>query len=352
LFTGISWGITVILVAAMIGFLVWHPWTETGKTVAADGSQAGNSTQPAAPKSVGAAALPAFDSAPIIDAIFRLPDTHTIALELPRQASVNYTVDNGDSIFGIAKQFKLKPETILWANADKLNDNPDMISPGLALLIPPADGIYYQWKDGDTIGAVASRYKVKPDAILTWPGNKLDFADPRIVAGTYIMVPGGWREFHQWLVPTIPRGPAGVLKTILGPGACDTKEGGLGGSGTFIWPSYNHFISGNDYWSGHLGLDIGAGMGLPIFASDSGVVVYAGFSYGGYGNMVMIDHGNGFQTLYAHLSVVGITCGQNVAQGTVIGNAGATGNSTGAHLHFEVRFMGGFINPWKVLPAP
>jgi len=90
--------------------------------------------------------------------------------------------------------------------------------------------------------------------------------------------------------------------------------------------------------------------GQTVYASDSGVVVYAGGISGGYGNMVMIDHGNGYATLYAHLSAISVRCGQSVYQGGPIGAAGSTGNSTGPHLHFEVRYFGGFINPRFVLP--
>ena len=114
----------------------------------------------------------------------------------------------------------------------------------------------------------------------------------------------------------------------------------------------NHTLSGNDYWSGHLAIDIGAGEGAAIYAADSGVVVFSGPAAGGYGNMIMIDHGNGYQTLYAHLSQVIAGCGRSVQQGQTIGIAGSTGKSTGPHLHFEVRYLGGFVSPWYVLPAP
>jgi murein DD-endopeptidase MepM/ murein hydrolase activator NlpD len=79
------------------------------------------------------------------------------------------------------------------------------------------------------------------------------------------------------------------------------------------------------------------------------VVIYAGAISGGYGNLVAIDHQNGYLTLYAHLSGTAVSCGQSVAQGQVVGYCGSTGNSTGAHLHFEVRLNGGFVNPWHVL---
>ena len=90
--------------------------------------------------------------------------------------------------------------------------------------------------------------------------------------------------------------------------------------------------------------------GVPVYASDSGVVVFSGWANGGYGYMIMIDHGNGYQTVYAHLSQVLTVCGQSVGQGATIGYGGSSGNSTGPHLHFEVRYQGGFINPWFVLP--
>ena len=125
----------------------------------------------------------------------------------------------------------------------------------------------------------------------------------------------------------------------LGSGGCSGDfSGGAVGTGGFIWPTANHYVSGNDYWSGHLAIDIAAGLGDPVWAADTGVVVFAGWSNGGYGNMVMIDHGNGWQSLYGHLSQVIAGCGQSVGQGQTIGLAGSTGNSTGPHLHFEIAF--------------
>ena len=99
----------------------------------------------------------------------------------------------------------------------------------------------------------------------------------------------------------------------------------------------------------HKGYDIANRKGTPIIATADGVVSYVG-PKGLLGNMVMIDHGNGWQTLYAHLSQVSVACGQNVTQGQLIGLGGSSGNSTGPHLHFETRFEGGFVNPWYVLP--
>ena len=128
---------------------------------------------------------------------------------------------------------------------------------------------------------------------------------------------------------------------------------GLTGRADLIWPSGTHTVSGNEYWSGHLGIDITAGEGADVWAADSGVVTMAqsGWNYG-YGNVVMIDHGNGYATLYGHLSRIAVSQCDLVGAGQSIGAAGNTGNSFGAHLHFEVRLNGGFVNPWYVLPPP
>ncbi len=270
----------------------------------------------------------------------------------PRQDVLEYTVDAGDSVFAIASRFKISPETLLWSNYDQLKDNPHAISVGMVLKIPPTNGVYYQWQEADTLESVAAAFQTDPESILNWSGNHLDLTDPQVEADTWVMIPDGQREFQQWIVPVMARGAAGVSTGVYGAGACAGGYEGLYGSGSFIWPTINHTISGNDYWSGHLAIDIGSATGEPISAADTGVIVFAGWSTGGYGNTVAIDHGNGYATLYGHLSSVVVGCGQSVRQGQIIGYGGSTGNSTGPHLHFEIRYQGGFVNPWYVLPAP
>ena len=336
------WGLASFMIALLVFVTIqfFKPnqttWSSTTDFVLAESSEEGS------------ASLPNFEASDKDYALIRMANPVTIIPTRARTEATTYTIESGDSVFGIAQFFNLKPETILWANKDTMNDDPHMISVGNELRIPPTDGVYYEWKEGDQLESIAGQFKVEVDAILDWTPNKIDRTNPVIEAGNYVMIPGGQREFQQWVVPTIPRGPAGVNSTI--PGACDTSAGGAFGTGTFIWPTNNRFISGNDYWSGHLAIDIGAMTGDSVFASDSGVVVYAGGISGGYGNMIMIDHGNGYQTLYAHLSAVSVRCGASVYQGQVIGLAGSTGNSTGPHLHFEVRYFGGFVNPHYVLP--
>ena len=95
----------------------------------------------------------------------------------------------------------------------------------------------------------------------------------------------------------------------------------------------------------HNGEDIGAPSGTPILAADSGTVVTNTYNAGGYGNYVVINHGNGYATLYGHMSSSAVTLGQTVAKGQVIGYVGSTGLTTGPHLHFEVRYNGALTDP-------
>jgi len=122
------------------------------------------------------------------------------------------------------------------------------------------------------------------------------------------------------------------------------------GRGAFMWPVQARFLSGNDFSNEHPGIDIAAGMGSPVYAADSGVISLEGNDDTGYGNIIEIDHGNGYFTVYAHLSLIEVKACQSVYAGQRIGLAGNTGNSNGVHLHFEVIQDGYYINPWSVLP--
>ncbi|MEN8172699.1 MAG: peptidoglycan DD-metalloendopeptidase family protein [Chloroflexota bacterium] len=296
--------------------------------------------------------LPVYGLVEMYKFVQRQVTLYTSIPSRPSYDPINYTVGSGDSVFGIAHNFGIEPETLLWSNYDLLKDNPHALALGMDLKIPPTDGIYYQWQKGDTLESVSSQFKVDSSVIINWLGNHLDLTNPQVKPESWVMVPGGQRQFQQWIIPVAARGSAGVSSGIYGAGACPGGYDGLYGSGAFIWPANNHTISGNDYWSGHLAIDIGVVTGDAIFAADSGVIMFAGWATGGYGNVVAIDHGNGYQTLYAHLNSVNVSCGQSVRTGQVIAAGGSTGNSTGPHLHFEIRYQGGFINPWYVLPAP
>jgi len=340
-FNVISWAVTFVLVVGMIGgALMWKNSTGLSQALAPIPTADSN-------KSLPQIVMPTLDAPAAFSSIEREIQIKTnIPADKPRYSIEEYRVARGDSIFAIAESFKLKPETVLWANYDVLQDDPHSLKPGQVLKIPPTDGIYYQWKENDTLDSVANEFKASVDDILNYPGNDIDLTNPKVDSGSWVMVPGGQREFVQWLVPTVAKGASGTSSTSQS--AC---AGGAVGSGAFVWPADNHFLSGNDYWSGHLGIDIADGEGGPVYAADSGVVTMAqgGYNYG-YGNVIQIDHGNGYSTVYAHLSTIGVSLCESVGAGQWIGSAGNTGNSEGAHLHFEVRQSGGFINPWFVLP--
>jgi len=287
--------------------------------------------------------------------ITRLAQLHTTLPERPRYEVTTYTVVKGDTIFGIAEKFNLKPETIMWANFYTLGDNPHIISPGMELNILPVNGVYHKWSEGEGLNGVSSFYHVKPEDIINWPGNQLtlesvgDFAAPNIPAGTWLVVPGGYRPIESVATPRITRGNPSKAK-YLGAGYCANAVEGITGNGTFVWPTTDREISGYGFSGVHPAIDIGGAAGNPIFAADTGVVVYAGWSDLGYGNIIVLDHGNGWQTYYAHLSVIYVSCGQGIVQAATIGAMGSTGNSSGPHLHFEMRHDEyGKVNPMDFL---
>ena len=340
-FTIISWAVTVILVASLIfGAFKWKESTSVAQALAPIPTAGPDEEMPQV-------IMPTLGVPEDLGFIEREIQMKTnIPADKPRYDVQEYRVVRGDSVFAIAESFKVTPETVLWANYDVLQDDPHSLAPGMVLKIPPTDGIYYQWKPNDTLETVSAEFAASIEDIINFPGNDIDLTDPKIDSGSWVMIPGGEREFVQWLVPTIASGASGTSST--NQSAC---PGGAVGGGGFRWPADNNFLSGNDYWSGHLGIDIAAGAGAPVYAADGGVVTMAqgGYNYG-YGNVVQIDHGNGYSTIYAHLSAFFVSTCQSVGAGQQIATAGNTGNSQGAHLHFEVRQGGGFINPWFVLP--
>ncbi|OGN94092.1 MAG: hypothetical protein A2Y88_01780 [Chloroflexi bacterium RBG_13_48_10] len=343
------WMLAMSLVL-LAGYLAWHTQSSQAASLESPPTGTSENARVVVSSIPVTAQLPSYFRGIPAEGVIRRTTLHTNIPSRSRTEVIEYSVTTGDSVFGIAQSFNLHPETILWANYDQLNDSPDMLDPGMTLNVPPVDGVYYQWQVGDTLETVAAKFEATVPDILSWEGNNFDLTNPQVEPDQWIMVPKGHREFRQWVVPTIARANSGVSKSVLGPGACEGNYDGAYGFGAFAWPAASHTLSGNDYWSGHLGIDIAGSLGDGVFASDAGVIVFAGWANGGYGNMVMIDHGNGYQSLYGHLSTVSAGCGQSVYTGSYIGAVGSTGNSTGAHLHFEVRYLGGFINPWYVLP--
>jgi len=271
-----------------------------------------------------------------------------------RNEVLTYVVEKGDTIFGIADKFGLKPESVLWSNYYTLGDTPDGLSIGQELLIFPSDGTVYVWNEGDGLNGVSKFYGVMPEDIINYPGNNLepdtigDYANPNIEPGTMLFVPGGTRQVISWINA---RDEEASGNSYLGDGACTVSIYSQSGTGTFTWPTTATWLSGYDYTPPtHNGLDFDGDFGSPIYAADAGVIVYSGWSDRGYGNLIVVDHDRGFETYYAHLlDGTMLPCGTNVQKGQLIASMGSTGNSTGPHLHFELRLYGSPQNPWLYL---
>lgn len=322
----------------------------TGNTAQASG--------PTATAVVDIGSIPALDI-PIVDGIPRSAQIHTNVPSRLRQEIVVYTVQEGDTVFGIAEKFGLEPQTILWGNYNTLLDDPHSLRPGQELNILPVDGVYWEWLGGLTFGSWAEFYGVTAADIIEYPGNHIDpntigdYNNANIKNGTWLIIPNGRREFVNWSAPLGVTRENPASARVLGAGACDPISGGAVGYGSYVYPTNKHYLSGFDYSekTNHFGLDFAGNEGEGVYAADAGVVVYAGWNDYGYGNMIMVDHGNGFQSLYAHLNAFNVGCGQSVGQGEGIGAIGSTGRSSGPHLHFEL-MAGTKVNPWSYLPPP
>ena len=350
---------TAVLSVVLILVVVWL--VRLFYTQGANASAAANATVTVPTIPAGGNVEILQDTTDSFGGVPRLAQLHTTIPSRPRSEIVKYVVQKGDTVSGIAEMFGLKSKTIYAANYEILQDDPHSLRPGQELRILPMDGVYWEWLGGIPFGQWAAYFNVKPEEIINYPGNNLDPAivgDPQnanIKVGTFLIVPNGEYQYH-----TPGQMPLGITRTnpasaqVAGNGSCGPVEGGAVGTGTFAYPTDKHTLSGFDYSveSHHLGLDFAAGLGANIYATDGGVVVYAGENSYGYGSMVMIDHGTGFQSLYAHLSAIFVGCGESVSQGQTIGAAGETGRASGPHLHFEIRTMSTVINPWDVLPAP
>jgi murein DD-endopeptidase MepM/ murein hydrolase activator NlpD len=266
--------------------------------------------------------------------LFQVPVPHTIIAERDRMEVITYTVQPNDNVWAIAQGFGLQAETVLWANPE-VERRPDLLSVGQKLFIPPVDGIYYTVQKGDTLEKLAKDYKTTVEKIVSFKAN--DLQEPyALTAGQRIMLPDGRKKISplQNIYPMTYVGSA--------------PKGAPKGSGRFAWPTRGTLTQ--QFWSGHSGIDVANGKGTPIYAADAGYVVLSGRDTWGYGNQVVIDHGNGYKTRYAHLNTILVKAGDTVKKNQKIGTMGSTGRSTGPHLHFEVIYNGVMRNPLGFLP--
>jgi murein DD-endopeptidase MepM/ murein hydrolase activator NlpD len=263
--------------------------------------------------------------------VSRLADAHTTVPARTRREIEVYTVQPGDTVQGIAASYGLQPETLMWSNP-AIEDTPDLLKIGQEVIILPIDGVYHEVQDGDTLSGIAQKYKVETTAITDVAWNNLTPPNFDITVGVKLIVAGGTK-------PLITK----VVTSYSGP-----IPSGATGTGQFRWPVTGRITQ--DYWSGHRAIDIAVPSGTPVYAADGGYVSFVGGTDVGYGNLVRIDHGNGFETWYAHNTSFAVTLGEQVERGQIIAYSGNTGHSTGPHVHFEIRYLGALQNPRIYLP--
>jgi murein DD-endopeptidase MepM/ murein hydrolase activator NlpD len=351
---------TAVLTLILISIVVWL-MRSVYKTSAITGVQSSvKAAEPTPTPPIDLSTIPQLEAG--FGGVVRQAEIHTNIPDRPRSDIIKYTIAKGDTVIGIAEKFHLKPKTIMFGNVYTLRDDPHNLSIGTELNILPVDGYYYRWEAGDGLNGVAKGLNVNPEDIINYPLNHLsaatigDYSHPNIKPGTMLIIPGGTREYNYTggIEAGVTRSQPAIAR-VSGEGACGKVVDGAVGLGYFVWPANKHYLSGFDFSpdTNHRGIDLAGNTGEPIYAVDAGVIVYSGWNPYGYGNMVMIDHGNGWQSLYGHMNSISVVCGQSVDMGTTIGTIGSTGRSSGSHLHFELMHSQySKVNPWSFLPPP
>ncbi len=257
----------------------------------------------------------------LFDVIAPTPDDNAQAVSPSRTVILTYRVQSGDSLWSIAAEFDLDVETLRWSNPE-IEQNPDFLRLDQELVILPVRGAYVTVQPGDTVERLAERWGVAPDDIRNYlPNNLYDGREPRV--GTRLVIPHGSREVS--LPP-----PQAV------PGYA------------YAWPIRG--VVSQRYASSHRAVDLAAPYGAKVYAARAGRCVSATWSEVGYGYLVIVDHGDGSRAYYSHLKGAWVQAGDWVSQGDWVGEVGSTGNSTGPHVHFEIRVGGVPQNPLSYLP--
>ncbi len=273
-----------------------------------------------------------FEETDIINEADILPDASSLVLNRPedsdlstvtasgeRTEAITYVVQPGDVLGKIAEKFNVTVNTILWENSLNWSST---IKPGQKLTILPNSGVNHEVAKGDTVSAIAKKYQTEADKIID--GNKLaDASDIQI--GDLLFIPDGVKTTkvvssyrpQPTYAPTTPAPDSGAK---------------------LLWPVLSHRITQYYHW-GHHGLDIGDKTGNPIYTAEAGRVERVGWTRG-YGYNIIINHGNGLKTLYAHASKLLVAKGESVSRGQTIALVGSTGWSTGPHVHMEVIVTG------------
>lgn len=253
----------------------------------------------------------------------------------PRDGIVEYAIQPGDTLGGIAARFNISVQTLVWENNLTVNST---LQIGQKMRILPVSGLSYKIKKGDTIAKIAKLLQAKSEDIAEF--NTID--DSHLTIGAVIIVPGGRKSTSERLPSSQLAAPGAARGRYVGgtpPPSLRNVGGGM------VWPTTVRYIT-QYFRLRHPGLDIAGPIGTPIYASDDGVVVASGWNSGGYGYMILINHGNGLSTRYGHNSRLFVEVGERVTKGQTISLMGSTGRSTGPHLHFEVIAGGVRVNPF------
>jgi len=241
-----------------------------------------------------------------------------------RDKIIDYVVQPGDVVSTIAAKFGVSVNTLLWENNLTAYAT---IRPGQTLKILPVSGISHRVKKGDNLNVIAKKYQGDVAKILDF--NKIASLD-ELQIDQILIIPGGVKR-------AVVSQPSYSVKNIIAPPAQ------ISGA-KMQWPT-NSYRMTQYFTLRHYGVDIGNKTGQPIYAAADGVVEVAGWNRGGYGYYLIVNHGNGFKTLYGHASKLYVAKGQQVNRGQVIAAIGSTGRSTGPHVHFEIISNGRKINP-------
>ncbi|MSQ42156.1 MAG: LysM peptidoglycan-binding domain-containing protein [Dehalococcoidia bacterium] len=264
----------------------------------------------------------------------RSTGTSGVTAREPEPKYYRYEVQRGDTLAAISTRFGISRQYIEWNNVDVIEDA-NLLSIGMMLQIPSTSGIIHGVRSGETLTEIAEKYDASVRDIIDFPANAL--SDPnQLREGSLILVVNGKR---------LPA-PAPTLRPLApAAGFVDRAPSGFG----FSWPVLGPITSYFGY-SHPFGIDISAPY-LPVAAAQAGRVIFVGGdACCSYGRYIEIDHGSGYETLYAHLSNFNVVKDQLVARGQIIAVSGNSGNSTGPHLHFELHRNGVIQNPLEFLP--
>ena len=273
-------------------------------------------------------------STAVLSASTEDPNTLTQVSEKTRDKIIEYTIQEGDTVSTIAEKFGISEDTIRWQNDLK---SKNQIKMGQTLQILPVTGVSHKVAKGETVYSISKKYDTSAQGMVDFPYNTFSNDETfELAIGQVVIVPDGVKpEEKLWSPATRTRQITPDAGTVVA-------------SGSFVWPTGGTITQRMSWF--HPGIDIANNAAPNILAADAGKVVVAGWPDGyGYGNRVIIDHGNGYKTLYAHLSKIYVVVGQTVGRGSAIGKMGNTGRSTGTHLHFEIMGGGGKLNPLNVL---